>query len=417
MNKSNFLINTILDKSNVAIFCILGMMIGFLCSPAVSSISVFLFGFNAIRDVHPRKWIAQKWWLLGLIWVICYAVTWFWSEDKGYWGVRLQVKLPFLLLPLAFGFLPKFTPKQIQFITVSIAPILLSGVYYSISFLIDDFNYYLAEYKYSHLIPTPVRGDHIRFSLSIALYIVWSFYAFQHLQTKAVKWFVGLCIGLLFIYLHVLAAKSGLISIYIFLGCWSIYLTFSYKKIVGLVTISFIICTLFFAVKFIPTLSSRLDTVRTNLSVLKNGDKSGNYGDVGRLMSYDIAFKLIKEHPLKGVGTGDMLAQMKKGYDQYYPQVVEENRLLPHNQFLIVGIGCGIPVMIYFVFWCLYPLLSIRKNRESFYFFSVWLILFIQLLIEPVLEVQYGVFVFLFFLLLQWHTLPQKSSSCPKATN
>ena len=141
--------------------------------------------------------------------------------------------------------------------------------------------------------------------------------------------------------------------------------------------------------------------------MLKQGDESGNYGDISRLMSYNLATDLIKQHPLTGVGTGDMLSAMDSSYARRYPQVPPAARLLPHNQFLLVGLGCGIPAMLLFAFWVFMPLAALKRNRQSFFFFMVWLIMLLQLLIEPALEVQLGVFVYLFFLLLLKHELPR----------
>ena len=59
------------------------------------------------------------------------------------------------------------------------------------------------------------------------------------------------------------------------------------------------------------------------------------------------------------------------------------------------------------------PLFEIRKDRQGFFFFTVWLILFIQLMIEPVLEVQFGVFVYLFFLIMQKHELKTGRNNMP----
>ncbi len=117
-----------LDKSNIAIFCILGIMVGFLFPPALLSIFTFLFGVNAIRDVSPRRWVEDKWWLVGVVLVAIYAITYFWSDNKADWETRLQTKLAFLLLPLAFYFLPRFSAKQLQLITVIFALALLGNV-------------------------------------------------------------------------------------------------------------------------------------------------------------------------------------------------------------------------------------------------------------------------------------------------
>lgn len=390
-----------LEKSNIAVICIFGMIASFLVSKYTLSITVFLFGINAIRDIPPRQWLRNKWWLLGVGWVALYALTWFWSDDKHTWDIRWQTKLPVLILPLAVSFMPRFSAKQLQFITISSLLLLLAGACYSTSFfLIDPINT-VKQYKYSGILPTLPKSDHIRASIAIALFIIWGIYTWPILESKRAKWLVGICIGLLIIYMHILAVKSGLLSLYLFLGCWGIYLAVAKKKLAGIIIIIAIPLSVLFAVRYIPTFRERAHYIDFQWYMLTHGDQSGNYGDINRLMSYKIAVSLIKEHPLTGTGTGDMLTSMDKGYEKMYPDVPQHAVLLPHNQFLIVALGCGIPAMLLFITWVFIPLTKLRRDRQSFFFFMVWLILFLQLMIEPVLEVQIGVFVYLFFLILQ----------------
>jgi len=405
VSKSSFLNQKFFDKSNIAIFCILGIMVGFLFPPALLSVFTFLFGVNAIRDVHPRKWLQVRWWLIGIAWVAIYALTYFWSVDKGNWGDRLQTKLAVLLLPLAFYFLPRFSAKQLQLITIIFAVAFLGSAFYSISFLIRDPAYYIHQYKVSDVLPTLPKRDHIRASLAIALFIIWGVYIWPHLIDKPVKWFVGSTIAILVVYLHILAAKSGLVSLYLFFIGWSFYMLFYKKKLTGLIIIIAIPVIFFLANKFMPTFHERVNYIDYTIFMLRHGDKSGQFGDNNRLYSYSIALDLIKQHPITGVGTGDIQSSMDTGYAVKYPEVPAAARLIPHNQFLVVGLGCGIPAMLLFCIWVFMPLASLRRNRQSFFFFMVWLILFIQLMIEPALEVQIGVFVYLFFLLLQKHEL------------
>lgn len=395
-----------LEKSNIALICIFGMFIGFLLSRVTLSISMFLFGVNALRDIHPRLWIRNKWWLIGVAWVSIYALTWFWSVDKHTWDIRWQTKFPFLLLPLAFSFMPRFTAKQLQILTFSFGILLLVSAFYSMSFLILDPETYIKKYRYSVMLPTLPKEDHLRASIAIVIFIVWSVYVWPFLQ-RSVKWVVGICVGILVVYIHILAAKSGLISLYLFLIGLGVYFSFSKKKLIGIIVIIAIPVFIMAGVKYVPTFRERLNYIDFTWFMFKHGDVSGNYGDINRLYSYKIALRLIQQHPVLGVGTGDMFTEMTKGYERLYPNVPKEAILMPHNQFLVVALGCGIPAMLLFTVWVFMPLAGLRKNRQSFFFFMVWLILFLQLMIEPVLEVQLGVFVYLFFLLLQKEELKQ----------
>jgi O-antigen ligase len=143
----------------------------------------------------------------------------------------------------------------------------------------------------------------------------------------------------------------------------------------------------------------------------KKGEISGLYSDMGRIISYDVAGHVVKENAIKGVGSGDMMTEMKQGYEKWYPQITDEQVLLPHNQFLVMLLAGGVPALLFFVAWVFYPLKDIRRNRASFYLVIVWIALLLPLMIEPMLEVQFGVFVYLFFLLWQWHALRNQDSN------
>lgn len=381
------------------------MFVGFLVSRVALSISMFLLGVNAIRDIPPRQWFKNKWWLLGVLWVLTYVITYFWSEDKHNWDTRWQTKLPFLLLPLAYAYMPKFTPRQLQFITISTGAALMCSAIYSLSFLITEPATYIAGYKISVVLPTLPKEDHVRASLSIALYLIWCVYLWPRIETRSARMVTGSFMLFLVIFLHILAAKNGLISLYLFLALYGLYLAVVRRKVAGVILVIAIPVTVMLGIRFVPTLRERANYIGYTIFMFQHGDNSGNFGDINRLYSYNVAIQIIKDHPLTGVGTGDMLTMMDKVYARMYPNVPDGKVLLPHNQFLVVALGCGIPAMILFIIWILMPLAQVKRNRESFFFVVVWLVLLLQLMIEPVLEVQIGVFVFLYFLLLQRHEM------------
>ena len=381
-------------------------------SRAILSMSMIAFGANALRDVHPRLWLKQRWWLLGLVWVAMYAVSWFWSENKHEWGVFTQVKLPFLLLPLGFAFLPAFSARQLQVFTLGQSLFTLMGVGFSVSFLLRDPEHYIHGYGYSKVLPTPVYDDHISFSIFVVLVIAWTIFYFPHLQSRAARWFSGIVAGILFVYLHLLSAKTGLVGLYIFLAGWSIYLASRKKPLIGILICASLAVAVFLAYRLIPTFNARVMYMVWSYDRYKHGDVSGNYGDIGRIMSYRIGGRIIAAHPLAGVGAGDILDEMKKGYDRWYPQVADEQRLIPHNQFMVIALATGIPSLLFFLWWILAPMRLVKRNRTGFFFVIMWILIQVPQLVDPSLEIQFGVFVYLFFLLLMRHFLlhPEQAS-------
>ncbi len=402
---NKFLNHKVLSKTNIALFCAVGMLGSFLVSRALLSFFTFSFGVNALRDVHPRQWLKQKYWLLGVGWVGMYALSWFWSADKGLWGARFEVKAPVLLLPLAFSFLPAFSVRQLQVFAVAAGSFLLAGTLYSTSFLWGNVQYYLYEYHMAHVLPTPVYNDHIRFSVAIALFIVWCAWFWRYATSVWVKWFMAIAAVILSAYLHLLAARTGLIIWYFALFCWCIYFGLRKSIAIGIGVLIAVFTIAFYSFQHVPTLKKRIDYIFYTWELYEKGEISGIYSDMGRMISYDVAGRVIRQNAVLGVGSGDMMEEMKEGYEQWYPQITDEQVLLPHNQFLVVWLAGGIPALLLFLSWVFAPLAEVKRNRRSFYFLVVWFSLLLPLMIEPMLEVQFGLFVYLFFLLWQRHAM------------
>lgn len=393
-------------KRDVALFAVLAMLIGFFTSRAVLSMAMILLGITGLAGISPRQWLKQGYWLAGLGWIGIFLISFFWSSDSDYWKIRCEVKLPVLLLPLAFAFLPPFTGKQKRIFTLTLNLLLLAGVAYSLYFLFSNPAYYIKAYDYSQVLPTLLEGDHIIFSLTMAVAVIWNIYFFPFIRPVWERWFCGFSILAFIIMLHVLAARTGLVAFYIFMIGWCIYLAFSkVKKWVAFGLITAFLVSGVLAFKFVPTLKNRVDHTSYTLIMFQEGNMSGDYSDIGRYISYDLAVKIIREHPFTGVGAGDIMTGMKEKYGQYYPHIPQEQMLVPHNQFLTVGVGGGIPALLLFMIWVFYPLWGIRKTREGFFFFILWLVMMVPLMVDAVLEIQFGVFVYLFFLLWQRHEM------------
>lgn len=363
------------------------------------------FGVVGLLGVHPRQWLKDKYWLLGVLWVGLFALSFFWSHDKGYWGEHVQVKLPILLLPLAFRFLPSFTLRQLAAYTIVFFSLAFIGVCYSSFFLWQSSVHYVQGYGYAHVLPTIPKNDHQVFSMFLALATMWSVYFFSYAK-GFLKWFTAIG-GLVFsIFLHVLAARTGLVAWYVFVSGYSLFLIINNRtRVRGLILLGMYVLMAIIAMKYIPTLRQKVNYVKYSYEMYQQGDSTGNYSDIGRLISFQIAKNIIRQHPLQGVGAGDMLDSMKGEYARNYPQVEDSQRLVPHNQFLLAGVVAGIPCLLAFAIWVCFPLLKIKRNRNGFFLLIVWCMLLVHLMVEPMLETQFGLYIYLHFLLMQWHIM------------
>ena len=120
----------------------------------------------------------------------------------------------------------------------------------------------------------------------------------------------------------------------------------------------------------------------------RGGDPSG-HSVTQRIEFWKAALQIILEHPLTGVGTGDMPAAYREAYSKMNTKLMEKYRLRAHNQYLAIGVGLGIPVLLYFLFTLIYPLAE-RIRKRDILFLSFWLIFFISMFTEDTLETQAG---------------------------
>lgn len=372
--------------------------------------SMMAFGFACLWGISPKKWFQNKEWLLGIAWVATYLFSWFWSEDTTYWIERVQVKLPILLLPLSFYFVPRLSKSQIWIITLTLCVLLCIGISYSSYHFLLQPQAYIEGYNYANILPTIPKNDHIRFSMLMAIGIAWCLSQYPHTKSKTRKWILISFIWVFAIWLHVLAARSGLVAFYILCSACLFRMLWmpQYRKSGIILLISFVVLAII-AFNTIPTLQHRIGHFKYSLIVFQQGEMAGNYNDIGRYISYDIAIRKIIENPWTGVGAGDIMSAMNDGYNQWYSHIEQNLRLVPHNQFLIAGMAAGIPGMLIFMAWIFFPLRHAPKNRDGFYIWVIWAMLFVTLLVEPMLEIQFGIFVYLFPLLWQQYIVPQRT--------
>ncbi|MFA6150263.1 MAG: O-antigen ligase family protein [Chitinophagaceae bacterium] len=386
-------------QSEIAIITALGMVLGFLCARAVLSLSMFLFFLNAIWNTSPKSWLKQTWWLAGLAWVAMYALSYFWSDDIPYWQERFQVKFPYVILPIAFGLLRPLSFNYLRWLSYGMIIMVFAGCVYSLSFYFADSEKILSEYFYAKVFPTPAYKDHIRFSIFVAWLIIWCSFIYRKLSLQLDK-ILFICAIIFFtLYLHILAVRSGLLVLYTFAFLYVIYL-FLRKKIILAGSITMVTIALGFTIyKTVPSFRLKLHYTLYSLSEYKKGNKSADFSDIGRIISYELAAELIKENPLLGVGAGDIREEMKKKYEIYSPDTKPEQRIVPHNQIMEVALAGGMITLSIFLYWLFFPILKVKKNRDGFYLLATWFVLLVTMMVEAMLEVQLGVFVYLFCIL------------------
>lgn len=381
--------------------CVL-VIVGMYISRAMISIGMITLLFSAIVNVKLRsnfKWFMQKPHLVLLTgYFLIFGVSFFWSSNTNYFSERMQIMLPFLILPFSFFSMHRWQIKWYDALTIIFITLNFAGILWSSSeYFLHQENYDNA-YHFSKLIPTPFKNDHIRFSLSVVMSICFCAEFFIRNTKPFLRIFLLFLILIDILYLHILAAKTGVIAFYLVAIIAIIQVIFSTKfRKLGIASLFLLIILPFVMYAILPSFKNKIGYIKYSIFRMQNNEKETNISDEGRIISYQYALQIIKENPLIGVGLGDVFDEMKKKYDSDF-QNKDVVVLLPHNQFLMAGVAIGIFGILYLLIIQISIYKLVRKN--DFLYLSFCIIMLFAMMIEPLYETQYGTCLFLFFLLL-----------------
>ena len=333
----------------------------------------------------------------------------FWQvEDYGYWLGRLRIKVPFLALPLVFLGHPRLEERQWQ------------GLLYFLLFLLlataigVGLNYWINYEEIQQMLkqgqPMPTPRNHIRYSLMLALGVVSGGYLYStgyYWRYVQERYFILGATLFLFLFIHLLSVRSGILALYVALFLLSVrYILVSRRYGLGMGILIALIAMPVAAYQYVPSFRAKVDYMRWGLIKFQEGE-GASYADTGRIVSLKVGWELAKQHPLFGVGAGNLQQEVEKVFERSYPQLPEP--LVPHNQFLFVLAGTGIVGLLLFLLGLFYPLFYHGNYRHPFLlgFYGIVLTAF---LIEHTIENSMGVGFFLVFLLLYLNTRRGDSS-------
>ena len=146
--------------------------------------------------------------------------------------------------------------------------------------------------------------------------------------------------------------------------------------------------------KYSAPFKAKINYTKWSFEQFNNPKAFSTTSDGARIFSFQAALKIFKSNPIIGVGTGDVPLEMKK---QYSILGVPEISIIPHNQFLLVLISLGLIGVCYFIVLLIY---LYKKVAVGNILISLMMIIFLfMFMIEPFLETQFGINIFLFLIL------------------
>ena len=388
----------------LVVLCCQLIFVGFVCSRALVSIGMIslLVASLLFKGILPtlKKYAQTKeLWILSL-YLIIVLISGIYSDDKNDWLTWVRIKLPFFALPLAFAPISKLSTQKV---VVLLYGFILTFFMCTSLVLANYFMHYESmtqSFTYGTQIPMPY--SHIRYTLMLAFSFFCAIYLLQEnlfLLNKNERWLQLAYALFVFIALHILSVRSGLLALYLGILYLALYEIFKRKQVlVGAAIILLIAVLPFAAVRFVPSLHNKIGYMNYDLSQYKEG-KINDRSDAMRLVSMKIGLQIWHENPILGVGAGDLETETNKIYDKSYPEVDVDKRRTPHNQFIWVLATTGIVGLSFFLIAFFLPLLS-----QGYYKYGLILILHLMLFssffTEDTFEEQMGSGFYLIFLLI-----------------
>lgn len=125
--------------------------------------------------------------------------------------------------------------------------------------------------------------------------------------------------------------------------------------------------------------------------------KDPNSGSmVQRFEYWRTSLLIIAQHPLFGVGTGDLPAAFEDQYRKMNSNLASQYRLRSHNQYLSITVAFGIIGLVWFLIVMIYPGIKTRSFKNYFYI-VFWIIFMLSMLTEDTIESQEGVTFYVLF--------------------
>ena len=381
--------------NQIAIYALYMMIPAIIYSKALITICyviIVLMGILSFITNRSAKWDAHLGALLLIgIPMVLSGIN---SANFDQWLHHVTIKLPFIIVPVSFMILPRVRGKVILrlhifllfVLTVSVMPILMD--------LALDFESVIDRISMGQPMNTPV--EHVKYSMFISYAIVsgsiWST-VYRDQLTRETLWFVLATVIFLFVSLHLMAIRTGLIISYFSLGLLGVYyvmrikISWRQKMIYG--SLAFL---LVFALFKTPMIQAKLGYMLYDWSLYKQNG-GFHYSDSERLYSINVGFQLWKDHLFMGTGIGDLLASCDT---LYLANGRTEILNYPHSQFIFMLAGTGIIGIIIFLLGYLYPLVRL-PNKYRLLLIALYTNYTLSFLVENSLERSISVAFFILF--------------------
>lgn len=354
--------------------------------------------------VHRRTWpdfrpVRGWWFVTGVFFVSFIGIIY--THDLSRWFKDVENKLPFLLLPLSFFVLPRF--KSGQYFWLWLAFILTQVVIGAMALA-----GYLSSRKISDevirsnaSIDIPGSISHIYFGMVLACSVFACLLLLRSFKLPSWGRIALILIALFqFGLMHIITSRTGLVAMYAGLMGWLIYEVVTRRAwVLGSLVLALLVSVPLFAYRYVYAFRTRVDVTIWDLQQYEHSQNLSHLSASKRLVSWEIAWGIFVQHPVLGVGMGDVKQAL---FDAYATQRVlispDQWPANAHNGYLQALAGTGLLGGIINLLALGFPLVTGWRNGRPM-LVAVSLAFAFGLLSEALWQREIGIGLYLFVLI------------------
>ncbi len=367
--------------------------------------------FKKVFSEQPRFQVL----CFGVLYIL-YLIGMIYSANQEYGWFDLEIKLSLLLFPLLFATSerPLFAGNRIRIIFMAFVTGCLTGtVILVVHAAIGALGYRIQGYhipgSFNYMkLAWYFHASYLSLYYNVAVsFLVWILVTRQ-CGSKTCKIFAVTGILVLTTMIFLLASKAGQACLVLIILFFAVFVTLRLKKpwysvsLIGLGITAFVVAGL-----VAPGSFSRFSGTRKVMNQTpQQQTRVKAESNADRLAVWKAGLKIIGNHPVFGVGTGDVKDKLMEGYrtDHLIPAL--RHRFNAHNQFLQTFIAIGLPGFLLLAGMIVIPAVMAFRRKEDYYLLFLMLV-GINFLFESMLEIQAGVVFYAFMNLILFVVMQQ----------
>ncbi len=256
---------------------------------------------------------------------------------------------------------------------------------------------------------SPIEMHATYLSMYIALSLVILIHCFIGAKKIINHIFYAACIIVLFFSIIQLSSRSALTAILIIVNfVFPFFIAQKKTRIIFIICAMLLSAIAILSIMQVDSFKKRLIAeTKQDLSKQENGFQTFE----SRVARWNCAWKLIRQSPIIGYGSGSEVKLLKEKYFQNHLYVSYLNELNAHNEYLSIAIKSGIGGLILYLFILISGFANAFYTKDIFAF-SFLAIIAIVSLSENILDTNKGIFFFSFF--FSFFSWPMQSNASLK---